>query len=101
MQRDDCALKLRKLNDATAQNTFTWRDGAASKITLVVDPAQSSLVEGFLHEALHVVLAEEIGEHFNEVAEECVIRALEEHLWRKTMRREDTERWRQIINARL
>lgn len=103
LKRPDTSLALRSLTSAnvTAQNEFTWSEGRASDAKLVVDPAQSSLVEGFLHEALHVVLAQELGGPFNSVLEEVCVRALEQHLWRHTMRREDTSRWRRIINAKL
>lgn len=102
LQRADCSLHLAAIreNSVTAKNEFTWSDGKASQIKLVVDPAQASLVEGFLHEALHVVLAEQM-EAFNAVLEEATVRAIEQHLWTKTMRREDTSRWRRIINAKL
>lgn len=102
LQRPDCTLQIRKLvaEDVTAQNSFGWRDGQPYDIRLTVDPAKAGLVEGFLHEALHVVLATELA-CFNAVLEEQLVKALEEHLWRKTMRREDTSRWRRIINAKL
>lgn len=102
LKRSDCTLHLARIasTNVTAQNSFTWVDDQASNIRLTVDPAQASLVEGFLHEALHVVLAKEFGA-FNEVLEEEIVRAIEQHLWRKTFRREDTNRWRRLINGKL
>ncbi len=103
LKRPDCTLTLRTLREegVTAQNSYNWANGQPSNIHLTVDPAQASLVEGFLHEALHIVLGNELGEHFNSVLEEAQVKAIEHHLWTKTMRRGDLARWRRLINAKL
>lgn len=101
LRRDDCTLKLKTINSgSTATCDFTTTETGVKHITLVVDPSIASLVEGFLHEALHVVLVQ-LDEQFNDALEEVLVRALERELWVKTMNPEATARWRKLINEKL
>ena len=105
LKRPDCTLHLQPIikedkTTAFGQYSLMKLTGEISKIRLVVDPAKSSLVEGFLHEALHIVLREELGGKFNETLEEILVKALERELWIK-MPKGAGERWRRLINEKL
>lgn len=102
LSRDDCQLRIRTITDdqTTAKCSFMWKDGQASDIRLTVDPAKGGLVESFLHEALHVVLAQDLGERFSTALDEVLVHALERELWIK-LRKNDLARWKHLITKKL
>ena len=102
LKRPDSTLRVATIRDPvlTAKCEFSWDGKRASDSEFVVDPAKGGLVESFLHEALHVVLAQEIGERFNPTLDEVIIKALERELWMKIKKR-DLVRWRALLAARI
>jgi hypothetical protein len=101
--REDFTVQLRTIDpkDATAHVNYEWnrRDGAHN-IQVTLDPSQGGLIESLLHECLHVVLADEIGDRFNARLEEVLVKALEDELWRKAMKSPEVARWRSLIDRK-
>lgn len=101
--RDDCLVELGVITDpkVTARCEYDldqkWKP---SNIRLRVDPSKSSLIEGLLHEALHVVVGREMR-GFNEGLEEKLIQALEEEIWRRGFKGRDVRRWQALIERKL
>lgn len=102
LRREDCTLKLRTIGDPQISAHCTYRPAKDGPVDLILttDVAKGGLIECFLHEALHVVLAQRIGEVFNSTLDEVIIKALEVELWKKFKKR-DVERWRRLIEAKL
>jgi len=102
LEREDCSLRLRTISEpaTTAHGSYSDSKQGPINIILTTDPAKGGLIECFLHEALHIVLASEIGDRFNIGLEEIQICALERELWMK-FKKKDTARWRRLINAKL
>lgn len=101
LKRDDCTLQLKTINTGeTAKCAYTHTEDGVRDIVLTVDPSIASLVEGFLHEALHVVLVNDLV-RFHVTVEEVLVRTLERELWMKEMGRKRAVRWRKLINEKL
>lgn len=92
-------LRLRTVSDPAISAHVSY--GTTSAVSITIDPAKGGLIEGALHETLHVVLSRSRSLPFNSSLEEIIIRALEDHLWKRTFRKEDVSRWRRLINSRL
>lgn len=104
IEREDFQLRLGTIDPkvSTAHVEYTWGDErGAHDISVVLDSTQTGLIEGLLHECLHVVLADSIADNFNRKLEEVCVRHLEQELWNKTMKSADVIRWRTIINQKL
>jgi hypothetical protein len=104
LRREDCQVRLATILDekTTARCEYHWDpEKGVSDMRLTLDPSAGGLIESALHEALHIVLADEIGEVFNRCTEEVIIRALERELWVKGFKGADTKRWRALLNGKL
>lgn len=102
LKRSDCTLQVKTINSGpTAQCAYDLDGDGVRNIVLTVDPSISSLVEGFLHEALHVVLVNDLDSRFSPSIVEKLVKALESELWLRTIRKGDTIRWRKIINEKI
>lgn len=102
LEREDCTIRLRTIQEhqTTAHCDYVVGEEGAEKPRLTIDPAKGGLVECALHEALHAVLQEIIGSNFNSTLDEVIIRALERDIWTH-MKRNETNKWRRILNAKL
>ena len=102
LSREDCHLRLRSISDAQTTANCSYRPSPSGPIDIVLttDPAKGGLIESFLHEALHVVLNQHIGERFSVTLDEVLIKALQRELWVK-FKKADVTRWRRLINAKL
>jgi len=103
LNRSDCTIELGGVTEAktTAWGKYDMNPaGEPSNIRFRLDPSKSSLIEGLLHEALHVVLDRYLV-GFSEGLEEVVIRAIEEDLWKKGFSPGDVKRWRALIERKI
>ena len=103
LNQADCAVVLGGVGEV---KTTAWGEydldsaGRATNIRFRIDPSKASLIEGLLHEALHVVLDRYLV-GFSEGLEEVVIRAIEEDLWKKGFSPGDVKRWRALIERKI
>lgn len=101
--REDCIVELGGITDpkvsahAVYDVDHRWKP---SDIRFRIDPSKSSLIEGLLHEALHVVVGRDLG-GFNPGLDEVLVQALERELWVKGFKREDIKRWKGLIERKL
>ena len=87
---------------STAYVTSTWDpENGHHDIVVTLDPSQGGLIESMLHECLHIILSDEIADHFNRAVEETIIHAVERDVWVKSMKPADIARWRLLINTKL
>ena len=104
IRRDDFTLKLATIDPkcATAHVEWSWGgEKGAHDFEVTIDASQGGLIESLLHECLHIVVAEQIGDQFNAALEESIIKALERDLWMKAMKTPQVMRWRALINQKL
>ena len=104
ISRKDFFLKLATIDPkiSTAHIEYTWGGTKGNRnFRCTIDASQGGLIESLLHECLHIVVVEQIGDNFNTPLEEVVIRALEGDLWRKGFKTADVKRWRALIKGKL
>ena len=102
LRSPELRLRLGTLNDCRAR--LVERNGTA-KVT--VDPHQSSLIQGAVHECLHVILDPQLGQVFSTKepipsAWEAVMDTLEVLISEEILSTAaETDRWRKAIDAKL
>ncbi len=104
MLRDDFHVRLGTIDPktSTAYVDAMWTpEEGYHDIFVTLDPSQGGIIESMLHECLHIVIAEHIGDEFNRTLEEIIIHAVEREVWVKSMKAADTIRWRALINSKL
>jgi hypothetical protein len=104
IEREDFHLRLATVDpkESTAHVEYGWkRGGGVHDINVTLDPSQGGLIESLLHECLHVVLSDLIGDSFNARLEEVIIRELERELWAKAMKSPEVAHWRSLIDRKL
>lgn len=101
--REDCVIELGGITDPKVSAHAAYdldQKWKPSNIRLRVDPDKSSLIEGLLHEALHVVVGFDL-KGFSPGLDEVIVQSLERELWVKGFKREDIKRWKGLIDRKL
>ena len=104
LRRPDTRLLNRTLKEPGPVAKFTGNiepNDSLSNVTIYLDPSRMGLVEGALHETLHVVLNQQVGGCFNEALEEVIMKALERDLWIKVLTHRRFKTWRKLVNGKL
>jgi hypothetical protein len=103
LSRSDTSIKLQPIHvkGVTARTSFTFDESRVSRVLIIIDPSQSGQIEAALHEALHVILVNQIRGRFHVSLEETVVKALEVELWKRAFRPKDIARWRGILGRKL